>query len=77
MGKLINKILIDMKQEMTNIKSEFGGLNVIKIFYIMNLIINKQICFGTQKEMVSIKSRVVAIKKKANNEIEIRSQNYN
>ena len=66
-----------MKQEMANIKSGFGGLNVIRHFYIMDLIINKQICFGTEEEMVSIKSRVVAIKKKANNEIEIRSQNYN
>ena len=73
MGKLINKILIDMKQEMTNIKSTFGGLNVIRRFYIMNFIINKQISFG----MVSIKSAVVAIKKKAKDEIEIRSQNYN
>ena len=66
-----------MKQEMTNIKSVFGGLNVIRRFYIMDLIINKQIYFGTKEEMVSIKSAVVAIKKKAKDEIEIRSQNYN
>ena len=39
---------------MTNIKSGFGGLNVIRHFYIIDLIINKQISFGTEEEMVSI-----------------------
>ena len=58
-------------------KSGFGGLNVIRHCYIIDLIINKQISFGTEEEMASIKSRVVAIKKKANHEIEIRRQNYN
>ena len=62
---------------MKNIKSGFGGLIVIRHFYIIDLIINKQISFGTKAEMVSIKSRVVAIKKKAKHEIEIRRQNYN
>ena len=70
-------MLIDIKQEMANIKSVFGGLNVIRRFYIMDFIINKQISFGTEEEMVSIKSVVVAIKKKAKDEIEISSQNYN
>ena len=40
-------------------------------------IINKQISFGTEEEMTSIKSRVVAIKKKVKHEIKIRRQNYN
>jgi len=62
---------------MENIKSGFGGLNVIRHFYIIDLIINKQIFFGTEEEMVSIKYRVVEIKKKAKHEIEIRRQNYN
>ena len=48
-------MLIDIKQEMANIKSVFGGLNVIRRFYIMDFIINKQISFGTEEEMVSIK----------------------
>ena len=62
---------------MTNIKSGFGGLNVIRRWYIIDLIINKQISFDIEEEMTSIKSRVVAIKKKAKHAIEIRMQNYN
>ena len=69
-------MLIDIKQEMANIKSAFGGLNVIRHFYIMDFIINKQISFGTQEDMISIKSTIVAITKKAKDEIEISSQNY-
>jgi len=48
-------MLIDIKQEMTNIKSGFGGLNVIRCFYIMDFIINEQISFGTEQDMLSIK----------------------
>ena len=70
-------MLIDIKQEMANIKSAFGGLNVIRCFHIMDFIINEQISFGTEQDMVSIKFVVVAIKKKAKDEIEISSQNYN
>ena len=49
-------MLIDIKQEMTNMKSGFGGLNVIRCFYIMDFIINEQISFGTEQDMLSIKS---------------------
>ena len=38
---------------MTNIKSGFGGLNVIRCFYIMDFIINEQISFGTEQDMLS------------------------
>jgi len=49
-------MLIDIKQEMTNMKSGFGGLNVIRCFYIMDFIINEQISFGIEQDMLSIKS---------------------